>query len=174
MTEPFLAEIKIFAGNFAPLGYAFCQGQILPIAQNTALFSLLGTTYGGNGMTNFALPNLNGSVAIGAGQGPGLANYDLGQTGGSDTVALIQTTLPAHTHPLGCVNGPANQHDPSGHLPAIESSQVTYPYQTGSINTTLGVNAVGVAGGAQPHNNLQPYLALSYIIALAGIFPARS
>lgn len=171
--DPFLAEIRIFAGNFAPTGWALCNGQILPISQNTALFSLLGTTYGGDGKTNFALPNLQGSAPMFFGQGPGLSQRLLGETGGQSTVTLLQTQLPAHNHALQAINdlGDSATPNPGEGLARGVNLQ---PYGSGVPNTTMAAQAVGAAGGNQPHNNLQPYLTLNFIIALQGIFPQRS
>ena len=187
MAEPFLAEIKLFAGNFAPRGWAFCSGQILSIAQNTALFSLLGTTYGGNGQTTFALPDLRGRAAIGVGQGPGLADYSLGQVGGTETQTLTVNQMPAHTHTLtpgsmaiNAVSGPGNTQSPVDALPASEAVGVTATYSNLAPDAQMSANAItgdptiGLTGGSQPTSILQPYLTLSYIIALQGIFPSRN
>jgi len=187
MVDPFVGQILFFPFNFPPRGFAFCQGQLLPISQNTALFSLLGTMYGGDGKTNFALPDLRGRVPIGFGQGPGLFDYEQGTTGGSETITLLQSEIPAHTHAITnaltatarCKNGPGNQRTPVGNVPAIEAGQVTATYsaapdanmRTGAIGVT-GTSAV--AGGGLPHDNRQPYLALNYCIALQGVFPPRS
>jgi microcystin-dependent protein len=170
MADPFVAEIRIFPFNFAPRGWAFCDGQLLPLSQNTALFSLLGTTYGGNGKSNFALPNLQGNVAMHPGQGPGLSLYDLGQTGGSDTVTLLESEIPAHTHQL---RGQAAIGDSP--VPTNNSlSRFTNGFQnTLSPLTPMAPEALPPAGGDQPHNNLMPYLTLSFCIALQGVFPPR-
>jgi microcystin-dependent protein len=187
MAEPFLAEIKLFAGNFAPKGWAFCQGQLLSISQNQALFSLVGTMYGGNGTTTFGLPDLRGRVAIGFGQGSGLSNYTQGDKGGVETVTLGPTQMPAHTHPftpgtlaINAVNAAGNSQSPAGALPATEAVGVTATYSTAAPDSTMAASAltgapvIGQAGGAQPIPILQPYLALNYIIALQGIFPSRN
>lgn len=175
MSNPFVAEIKIFAGNFAPVGYAFCAGQILPISQNTALFSLLGTMYGGDGKSNFALPDLRDRVAIGFGQGSGLSNYSIGETGGVETVTLAASEVPAHTHPLNCVQAAGGDvQSPAGALPAREAAQVTAAWRGGAPDGQMNPQSIGPAGGGQPHENKQPYLALNFIIALQGVFPARS
>jgi microcystin-dependent protein len=180
MTNPFVAEIRIFPFNFAPKGWAFCQGQILPISQNTALFSLLGTTYGGNGTSNFALPNLQGSVALHAGQGPGLSLYDLGETGGSDTVTLLQTEIPSHSHSLNADPGnsttivPTNNSYSAGEWRQGQNQGSVYIYTTVAPDTNLNPNAIGPSGGNQPHNNLMPYLTLNFCIALQGIYPPRT
>jgi microcystin-dependent protein len=174
MASPFLAEIKMFAGNFAPRGYAFCNGQILSIAQNTALFSLLGTTYGGNGQTTFALPNLQGRVPIHPGQGAGLSQYDLGQMGGVETVTLSQNEIPAHTHSLR-VNGAAGTDGvPATNQVLAASTARDKLYSSSAPTTTLSPQAIATVGGSQPHTNVQPYLAVNFIIALQGIFPSRN
>lgn len=167
MSQPFLGEIILFAGNFAPRGWAFCNGQILAIAQNQALFSLLGTTYGGNGQTTFALPDLRSRVPVHAGQGPGLSDYALGQNGGTETVTLLVSELPQHTHRQPATNGEQTTNRPDGALPA--AGGVYGEVSDGSLLTQTSP-----AGGSQPHNNVQPYLTLNYIIALEGIFPSRN
>ena len=175
MSEPFVAEIRIFAFNFAPRGWAFCNGQLLPIAQNTALFSLLGTTYGGNGQTTFGLPNLQGQAPMHPGQGPGLSNYVLGEQGGSQTVTLIGSELPAHTHQARANTGTAGQAGPGGNVPASLAGRTPPPlYQSGAPNAALSPQALTVSGSGSPHNNLQPYLVLNFCIAMQGIFPSRN
>lgn len=171
MADPFLAEIRIFAGNFAPSGWAFCNGQILPLAQNAALFSLLGTTYGGNGQTNFALPDLQGRVPMQPGQGPGLSLRNLGESGGSATVALTESEMPAHSHALSATTAPADDDDPAGKLLATAAEGV-HVYGPAQNLVAMG-QTDGAAGGSQPHNNRQPYLALTFIIALEGVYPPR-
>lgn len=173
MSSPFLAEIRIFGCNFAPTGWALCNGQLMAISQNTALFSLLGTYYGGDGKSTFALPNLQGSVPVQQGQGPGLSDYFLGQSAGEPDVTLIQTEMPAHSHPARADSGsgptsPAN--NTWGSLPGRTPPPM---YANGNPNVIMG-NALSIAGGSLPHNNMQPYLALNFCIALQGIFPARS
>lgn len=171
MADPFVAEIRIFPFNFAPKGWAFCNGQLMPISQNTALFSLLGTIYGGDGKSNFALPNLQGSVPMFWGQGPGLSLHDIGETGGSDTVTLIQSEIPAHNHTVGVSQADALERTPSAQLFATGIGVGLY----GPGNTTqLNPQALSPSGGSQPHNNLQPYLTLNFCIALQGIYPPRT
>ena len=176
MATPFLGEITLFAGNFAPRNWAFCDGQLLSISQNTALFSILGTTYGGNGQTTFALPDLRGRVPIhvGGGTGPGLSTYVLGQSGGSENVTLITSQLPSHNHTVNGVASGGNQPSPSGNLPAIESTGTSLDYSNATANATMNAAMITNNGGGQPHNNLPPYLGLNYIIALFGIFPSRN
>lgn len=175
MSNPFLAEIRIFTGNFAPKGWAQCNGQLLPLSQNTALFSLLGTTYGGDGKSNFALPNLQGCAPMQAGQGPGLSLRDLGETGGEQTVTLLQTEMPAHSHgaladATGGLPSPANDVWASGG----KGRPSVYAASNPSTNVLMNAFALSIAGGNVPHNNMPPYLGLTFIIALQGVFPARS
>jgi microcystin-dependent protein len=172
MADPFVAEIRIFSCNFAPKGWAFCDGQILSISQNTALFSLLGTTYGGNGTSNFALPNFQGCAPMHSGQGPGLTQRQLGENGGSDAVTLLETEVPAHTHAANCNSGMGDQYSPAGNFWATDAGG-NNEYNTGG-GSLMAPGAVGNAGGGQPHSNLQPYLVLNFCIALQGIFPPRS
>ena len=171
MADPFVAEIRIFPFNFAPKGWAWCDGQLMPLSQNTALFSLLGTTYGGNGKSNFALPNLQGSTPMHPGQGPGLSLHDLGETGGSETVTLLESEIPAHSHTTVASEGDGLERAPTGQLPAIGIG--TSQYQAPGPLTNLAGNAVAPAGGDQPHNNMQPYLTFYFNIALQGVFPPR-
>ena len=173
MANPFVAEIRIFGFSFAPLGWALCNGQLLPISQNTALFSLLGTTYGGNGVSNFALPNMQGNAPMHPGQGPGLSLYDLGQTGGSETVTLLESEIPSHTHQLKAASDPADLQDPAVDR-VLARSAPGFAYTTGNPNATLAGQALAPAGGDQPHNNKQPYLTLNFCIALQGVFPPRT
>jgi microcystin-dependent protein len=172
MADPFIAEIRIFPFNFAPRGWAFCNGQLLPLAQNTALFSLLGTTYGGNGSTNFALPNLQGAVPMQPGQGPGLSLYDLGEQGGSETVTLLATELPSHSHNLSASS--SDGIDPSPGNSLLAAGLGIGAYAAPAAATTLADGSVAVSGGSQPHNNMMPYLTLNFCIALQGIFPPRT
>jgi len=174
--DPFVAEIRIFPFSFAPKGWAFCDGQILPLSQNTALFSLLGTTYGGDGKSNFALPNLQGSAPMHPGQGPGLSLHDLGETGGSDTVTLLESEIPSHSHALqGSIHN-ANAGTPSPNV-AMGHSTPAFMYKTPTGNpqpAAMADSALVPAGGDQPHNNLMPYLTLNFCIALQGVFPPRT
>ena len=178
MSDQFLAEIRMFAGNFAPKGWAFCNGQLLPISQNTALFSLLGTTYGGDGKSNFALPNLQGMAPMHPGQGPGLSLHDLGETGGESSVTLLQTEMAAHSHAANCLSTSGDTNDPTSHLwaatAAIGRGGGPPNYATQGPTTAMNPLATSVAGGTLPHNNMSPYLALTFIIALQGIYPPRS
>jgi microcystin-dependent protein len=179
--EAFVGQIVLFAGNFEPRGWAFCDGRILPIAQNTALFSLLGTTYGGDGRTTFALPDLRGRVPVGRGQGPGLSDYTLGESAGEESVTLLATEMPAHAHGLNnmqitCDNTAATSNSPVSTIPA-KISNGTNSYSTttnASMHTSNNMIGTSPAGGSQPHNNNKPYLAVNYIIALQGIFPPRN
>jgi microcystin-dependent protein len=174
MSNPFVAEIRIFPFNFAPKGWAFCDGQILPLSQNTALFSLLGTTYGGDGKSNFALPNMQGNAPMHPGQGPGLSLHDLGETGGSDTVTLLESEMPSHSHGLMASLIQATSQTPGptvgpAHARTIQAYSTT---TTGLV--TMSDNTVAPAGGDQPHNNLMPYLTLNFCIALQGVYPPRT
>ena len=171
MSEPFLAEIRIFPYNFAPRGWAFCQGQLLPISQNTALFSLIGTTYGGNGVTTFGLPDLRGRVAVHVGQGPGLSNYDLGQQAGTETVTLTTGQLAPHAHPAKCLNANGNQYQPNDGVWAVDAGQS--PQYGTTKASAMAPNIIGPSGQGQPHSNIQPYLTVNYCIAMQGIFPPR-
>lgn len=174
MSDPFIAEIRIFAGNFAPRGWAFCDGQLLPIAQNTALFSLIGTTYGGDGRTTTALPNLQGRAPMHPGQGPGLSQRNLGQMGGTEMVTLTQNQMPSHTHALIGDSGMASTDKPDNTVfPGKAGWVQPYGAPTNSMDN-MADQALVNAGGSQPHNNMQPYLALNYIIALIGEYPSRS
>jgi len=177
MADPFVAEIRIFGFNFAPKGWAFCNGQILPLSQNTALFSLLGTTYGGNGKSTFALPNLQDSVPMHPGQGPGLSLYDLGEQGGAQTVTLLESEMPSHNHGFMVSNQTADIQQPgpdkslarpSGALPFVPGTNPNPPL------TQMAFQELAVQGGSLPHNNMAPYLTLNMCIALQGVFPPRS
>jgi microcystin-dependent protein len=173
MADPFVAEIRIFPFNFAPKGWAFCNGQLLPISQNTALFSLLGTTYGGDGKSNFALPNLQGRSPMQPGQGQGLSSHDLGEVGGSDTVALQQAETPQHSHSLAASNQPGEDPTPASRVLGRSTGASLYQ-TTASPTVQLAPGALGQTGASLPHNNLMPYLTLSFCIALQGVFPPRT
>jgi microcystin-dependent protein len=176
MSNPFVAEIRMFAGNFAPTGWALCNGQLLPISQNTALFSLLGTTYGGDGKSNFALPNLQGSAPLQAGQGPGLSLRDLGEIGGEQNVTLLQTEMPSHSHSAQGSTG-SNQTTPVNNAWASGAKLGggnLYVPTNAPTNVQMNPFGTSIAGGNQPHNNMMPYLCLTFIIALQGVFPPRS
>src|SRR5437870_4948174 len=173
MADPFVAEIRIFPFNFAPKGWAFCDGQIMPISQNTALFSLLGTTYGGDGKSNFALPNMQGNAPMHPGQGPGLSLHDLGESGGTETVTLLESEIPAHTHTMSASTQPGEDPTP-GPAEALARSVGASLYQSTTIPAvTMSPNAIAVAGGNLPHNNMMPYLTLNCCIALQGVYPPR-
>jgi microcystin-dependent protein len=174
MANPFLGEIRIFGGNFAPVGWALCNGQIMAITQNTALFSLLGTTYGGNGTTTFALPDLRGRVPIHFGQGPGLSNYVEGQQGGAESVTLTIAQMPSHAHTVNAVASGGNQAGPAGGSLAIESTGTSLDYSNATPASPMNAAMLSQAGSSQPHTNIQPYLCLNFIIALQGIFPSRN
>jgi microcystin-dependent protein len=172
--DPFVAEIRIYPFNFAPKGWAFCDGQLLPISQNTALFSLLGTTYGGDGKSTFALPDMQGNAPMHPGQGPGLSLHDLGETGGAETVSLLESEIPAHSHSLRAVTDPGDLKIPSP-VRALARSQGANDYKApaGQPLTPMSDQTIAPAGGNQPHNNMQPYLTLNFCIALQGVFPPR-
>lgn len=171
--DPFLGEIRMLGFNFAPRGWMLCTGQILPISQNTALFSLLGTTYGGDGVTTFALPNLMGKNPVGYGPGPGLTPYALGETDGSATVTLQPSQLPAHTHALAGVAATGNRDNPAAGR--LAQSSIRSDLYGATANATMAANAVAPSGGGnQGHNNMPPYLAVNFCIAVGGIFPARN
>lgn len=173
MADPFVAEIRIFPFNFAPRGWAFCDGQLLPLSQNTALFSLLGTTYGGNGRSNFALPNLQGRAPMQPGQGPGLSDHSLGEAGGSETVTLLQSEMPAHSHTLQAATFPGNQIDPTGAALTRVGNGALYQTSSNQNLVPMAPTALTPTGGDQPHNNLQPFLTFNFCIALQGVFPPR-
>ena len=179
MSSPFVAEIRMFGFNFPPTGWAFCNGQILSISQNTALFSLLGTMYGGNGVSTFALPNLQGSVPIHQGQGPGLSDRFLGESSGEETHTLIVSELPIHNHSFVGTTTNATTITSSGNQPAkgfsgnFQANTQAKMYSTVAPNAQMNPAAIGITGGSQPHNNMMQYLTVSFCIALQGIFPAR-
>jgi microcystin-dependent protein len=176
MSSPFVAEIRIFSFNFAPTGWALCNGQILPISQNTALFSLLGTTYGGDGKSTFALPYLGDSVPMHPGLGQGLSLHDLGEMSGTSNVTLSTSAIPIHTHTLVASTDIGNNPTPAANV-ALARTQGATPYAAAASNPSLGlghVQALTATGGSLPHNNLMPYLKFNFCIALQGVFPARS
>jgi len=174
MSEPFIAEVRIFAGNFAPRGWAFCNGQLLQIAQNTALFSLLGTTYGGDGRTTFGLPNLEGKAPMHPGNGPGLTSRRLGQSAGEATHTLSEAEIPSHTHQLRCADDSADTGEPASGLLAASSPLADRQYRSGNPAGVMSAAALAIVGSGQPHNNMPPYLTLYFIIALVGLYPSRS
>jgi microcystin-dependent protein len=176
MTAPYIAEIRVFAGNFAPRGYALCNGQLLPISQNAALFSLIGTFYGGNGTTTFALPNFQGSVPIHAGQGPGLSDYVLGEVTGTETVTVLNSQMTAHTHRAQAVAASGQSPTPVANLWAQARVGRGAVKMYSDVLSPVAMNPVAVipTGGGQPHNNIPPVLALTFIIATQGIFPSRN
>lgn len=171
MSEPFVAEIRIFAGNFAPRAWAFCNGQLLPISQNTALFSLIGTTYGGDGRTTTALPNLQGRAPMHPGRGPGLTQRRLGQQGGTETVTLSESQMAPHSHIMQGEDEDAASTDPTGRAYAIPDDDL---YESIGTPVNMASNSTADTGGGQAHNNLQPFLVLNFIIALVGVYPSRS
>ena len=176
MADAYIAEIRMFGCNFAPRSWAYCNGQLLPIAQNTALFSLLGTTYGGNGQTNFGLPNLQGMAANGQGQGPGLSSYQLGQTGGASSVTLLANQIAPHTHTAIGDNGDGvNGNGPVGHAWATPSAERDANlYDTNGALVNMAANALANTGGSSPHNNMMPYQVVGFCICMQGIFPSRN
>jgi microcystin-dependent protein len=173
MADPFVAEIRIFPFNFAPKGWAFCDGQLLPLSQNTALFSLLGTTYGGDGKSNFALPNMQGNAPMHPGQGQGLSLRDLGEIGGAEFITLLVSEMPVHPHTLNCSIDDADLRIPSPARSMAKSSGGNM-YVATNGNQLMAFQALPPAGGGLPHNNMQPYLTLNFCIALQGVFPPRT
>ncbi len=180
MSSPFLAEITMFGFNFPPKGWAFCDGQLLPISQNTALFSLLGTNYGGDGKSTFGLPNIQGQAVLGQGQSPGTSQYFVGESTGTDTVTLLTTEMPSHNHSFTATSTQGTTLSSSGNQLAQAFSGGKQASYTGNYlnanatNVTMSPLCTNVAGGSQPHNNLQPYLTLNFCIAMQGVFPPRS
>lgn len=174
MADPFVAEIRIFPFNFPPQGWAWCDGQLLPLSQNTALFSLLGTTYGGDGKSTFALPDLRGRAPMHPGQGPGLSQRDLGETGGTETVALNQNEMPVHAHGMGGSNQPGEDAAPAGQTLGRSVGASLYQTNISQNLVPMAVQSLAPAGNDQPHNNMQPYLTCYFNIALQGVYPARS
>lgn len=191
MPLPYVGEIILVGFNFAPVGWALCQGQTLAISENETLFQLIGTTFGGDGQSTFALPDLRGRVPLGMGHGTGLADYSLGQTGGGETVTLNTSQMPQHTHAIDvstltatakCKNGAGNRQTPVGNVPAVETAAATVPYGSAAPNGNMnsgavalsGAVAVATTGGGQPHDNRQPYVAMNFCIALTGVFPSQT
>jgi microcystin-dependent protein len=172
--DPFIGEIKLFSGDFTPRGWAFCEGQLLRISDNTPLFSIIGTLYGGDGRITFALPDLRGRVPVHSGTGPGLSTYNQGDRGGVETVPLTLQQLPPHNHSLNANTANGNTSDtPGASLADTRGTDRDY-MSSGEVNTQMSAQSIGITGGGQPHENRQPYLAISFIIALEGIFPTRS
>jgi len=174
MSEPFVGEIKMFAGNFAPRGFAYCDGQLLAVSQNDALFSLLGTIYGGDGRTTFGLPDLRGRVPIHQGTGPGLSPRQLGAKGGTESETLTVSQLPSHTHALSASSGPASSREPEGNVPASSTGVSLYGNAGGAPQQLSSQSLGSAAGGSQSHTNVMPFQCIHYIIALVGIYPSRS
>jgi microcystin-dependent protein len=174
MSDPYLGEIRMVGFNFAPKGWALCNGALLAISSNEALFSLLGTTFGGDGISTFALPDLRSRVPVHFGQGAGLSNYTLGEQTGSETEALSAAQMPVHNHAVSCYIGGGNQPGPSGNLPAVESTGTSLDYTNAAANGTMSSAMVGNAGSGNAHTNIQPVLCVNFVIAMQGIFPSRS
>jgi microcystin-dependent protein len=191
MSNPYVGEIILVGFNFAPVGWAICNGQLLPISENETLFQLIGTTYGGDGETNFALPDLRGRIPIGPGTGPGSAqNYFLGESGGTETIIPTVAQLGAHTHAIdtstftaaaSCKNGPGNERTPVGNVHAVEAAGVTMPYSSAAPDGSMNVNPLAVsgltvapAGGTAAHDNMQPFLTMNFCISLSGVFPNQT
>lgn len=171
--EPFIGEIALLPYNFAPEGWALCNGQLLSIAENTALFSLLGTTYGGDGRVTFALPDLRGRSPVSSGQAPGMDSYLLGEQGGEETVTLTVNEMPVHNHAAACYSADANQRGATGNVWATEAANLTATYSNAAPDSAMAGASIGASGGSQPHDNRSPYLTLNYCIALSGIYPSR-
>jgi len=172
MSSPYIGEIRIFAGNFAPYGWSFCNGALLAISDYDALFNLIGTTYGGDGQTTFALPNLQSRIPIHAGTGGG-SSYTLGQIGGTETVTLITSQIPAHSH-VPLANTAGNSPAPANNVWAQPGNTTLTQYSNAAPSATMAANALGAAGGSQPHDNLMPFLAVNFIISLYGVYPSQS
>ncbi|MFP3917582.1 tail fiber protein [Lysinibacillus telephonicus] len=177
MADAFTGEIRIFAGNFPPKDWAFCNGQLMSIQQNTALFSILGTQYGGDGKTTFALPNLMGAAPIGQGIGPGLTGRSIGAKVGTETVTLLESEMPAHSHTPQAIPNPGTSGDPNGRIwsetVATGRPAQQHPLYNSEVSAVMSPQALGAVGGSLPHNNMQPFLAVNYIICLYGEYPSR-
>lgn len=171
MAQPYIGEIRMFAGNYEPVGWSFCQGQLVPISENETLFNLIGTTYGGDGQSTFALPDLRGRVPFHFGTIVG-TSYQLGQNGGAETVTLSSSQLPVHTHPFLATGNAGNQSSPVNFVPASSNAVSIYKVPPGAL-TAMAPQAMGSVGGSQPHSNFQPYLCVNFIISLAGIYPSQ-
>ena len=178
MSQHFIGDVALFGGNFPPLGWAFCQGQLLDISQYTPLFALIGTTYGGDGVTTFALPNLQGRFPIHQGQGGGLSNYVIGEMAGASSVALTSAQIPAHTHQVFASSAVATTNDPTGNVPAkpvqVGGSNTVNAFAVPGATVPMSAGAISPTGASLPHDNMQPYLGMNYIIALQGIFPSQN
>jgi len=174
MSDPFVAEIRMFAGNFAPTGWAMCNGQLLPLSQNTALFSLLGTFYGGDGKSTFALPNLQGSFPIASGQGSGLTDRFLGEVSGTQNVTLLQSEIPQHSHAINAYGDDAADVSQPSNAVILGATAALNLYSPTASNTTMNPQVLSVVGSSLPHNNMQPFLAVTFILAMQGVFPPRS
>jgi microcystin-dependent protein len=174
MANPYLGEVRIVGFNFAPSGWAFCNGQLLPISQNSALFSILGTNFGGNGTSTFGLPNFQGSMPVGQGTGPGLSQYHVGQSGGTPSVTVLSTEMASHSHTVGCDTAAGGSLSPAGQVWAAGVKGAKSFNSTGPGTLSMHPQAFSLAGGSQSHNNIPPYLVLNFVIALQGVFPTRS
>ncbi len=172
MSSPYVGEIRMFAGNFPPVGWAFCDGSLMAISENETLFNLIGTTYGGDGQTTFALPDLRGRLPLHFGTGPSGTTYQLAQTGGAEQVTLTQQQIPSHSHAVNVSGNAAAGNNPVGNVPGAGTTISLY--KAAAPNTALAAQAVGAAGGGQPHGNFQPYLCVNFIISLFGIFPTQT
>jgi microcystin-dependent protein len=172
MAQPYIGEIRMFAGNFPPNGWAFCEGQLLPISENDALFTLIGTTYGGDGQETFALPDLQGRVPLHQGTGPGLQNYQMGEKAGVESVTLNAQQMPVHNHGFTVSTGPGSSNSPQSNVPA--APPVVKLYRFGTPGDPFPTNLVQPVGGSQPHDNMMPYICINHIISLFGIFPSQT
>lgn len=171
MSQPYVGEIRMFGGNFAPAGWAFCDGSIVSIAENEVLFQLIGTTYGGDGQSTFALPDLRGRLPIHQGTGPGQPPYVIGESGGAETVTLTVQQIPAHNHPAGCSSNPGNNSSPLNAVPAVNTTSLAYVNAAAPLGN-MNASMLQPTGGNQPHDNMQPFLCIGFIISLFGIFPS--